>query len=120
MRFQTPRPARTNQRLSTPRQRKQQHLLDVKVRSRKAAEQRNQRVITWGCRIVLAVGLVWGAVFGVKQGLARFLWENPDYVLTSVEVSSDGPLSRQQIVEIAGCVRGRTFSQSIFPKRASV
>ena len=38
-------PRRANQRLSTSRQRKQQHLLDVKVRARRASHHRNRRIL---------------------------------------------------------------------------
>ena len=42
-----------NQRVSNPRQRKQQHLLDVKVRSRKATQHRNRRILVFISKIVL-------------------------------------------------------------------
>jgi cell division protein FtsQ len=38
--------------------------------------------------------------------LRRFLWENRDYQLTDMEVTTDGALSREQIVESAGIHEG--------------
>src|SRR3954471_20299473 len=46
-----------NQRVSNPRQRKQQHLLDVKVRARKATQQRNRRVLVVLSKFVLTVAI---------------------------------------------------------------
>jgi len=72
-------PAR-NRRASTARKRKHQHLLDVKVRSRKAAQQRNRRIFTVVSTIVLLGVLVGGATYGVREALTKFLWENPDTI----------------------------------------
>jgi membrane associated rhomboid family serine protease len=54
----SPRPR--NQRLSTSRQRRQQHLLDVRVRSRRATHHRNRRVL-----VFLAVWFGVNILFGV-------------------------------------------------------
>ena len=51
-----PRSQPRNQRLSSTRQRKQQHLLDVKVRSRAANRQRNRRLLTLISALLLICG----------------------------------------------------------------
>ncbi|MEO6870959.1 MAG: FtsQ-type POTRA domain-containing protein [Chthoniobacterales bacterium] len=100
----SPRPR--NQRLSTSRQRRQQHLLDVRVRSRRASHHRNRRILVFLSKIVLIVGLCAGAYFGTRVALNRFFFANPDYRLSSVSVSTDGTLTRQAVLEKAGIQEG--------------
>jgi cell division septal protein FtsQ len=98
-----------NRRVSNTRQRKQQHLLEVTVRRDIARKQQTRKVLGVTCRIVLSVGLILGAFFAGKEGLRRFLWENPDYYLTDVRVPADGALTREQILAAAQIVEGRNI-----------
>ena len=96
-----------NKRSSTRKQRKQQHLLDVKVRSGKAREQRNRHLLTWGCVLFLLAGAGGGVYYGAREGLRRFVWENPEYRLKEITVTDDGgSMPREQIVEAAGIHEG--------------
>lgn len=98
--------ARRNQRVSNRRQRRQQHLLDVKVRSHKATQHRNHRILVVASKLLLFV-LVCGALFfGVRYGAARLFFENLDYQLTKIEVRTDGTLQREQILKTAGLREG--------------
>ena len=63
-----------NQRVSNPRQRKQQHLLDVKVRARKATQYRNRRVLVFISKIALAAAICAGIYFGARVGDAPVLF----------------------------------------------
>ena len=56
-----------NQRVSNSRQRRRQHLLDVKVRSRSATEQRNRRILVFISKVVLATALMIGIYFGARE-----------------------------------------------------
>ncbi len=87
-----------NQRVSNPRQRKQQHLLDVKVRSRKATQHRNRRVLVFFSKIVLAAAICAGLYFGARIGIDRFFFQNPDYKLSMIDVQTDGTLQREQVL----------------------
>ena len=58
------RPRARNRRLSSFRQRRQQHLLDVKVRSRKAVAHRNRRVLVFFSKLALLVALIAGICVG--------------------------------------------------------
>jgi cell division septal protein FtsQ len=98
-----------NRRLSKPRQRKQQHLLEVTVRRDVARAQRARRVFGFVCKGILLIAVVAGAWLGGKEGLRRFLWENPDYYLTEVRVPTDGALTREQILTTSGIVIGRNI-----------
>src|SRR5438045_8332661 len=90
-----------NQRVSNPRQRKQQHLLDVKVRARKATQHRNRRVLVFISKILLAAAICAGIYFGARIGMRRFFFENPEYRLARIDVQTDGTLQREQVLKIA-------------------
>ncbi|HEY2103811.1 MAG TPA: FtsQ-type POTRA domain-containing protein [Chthoniobacterales bacterium] len=98
-----------NQRVSNPRQRKQQHLLDVKVRSRKATEQRNRRVLIFVSKLLLAAAICAGIYLGVRIGARRFFFENPDYTLTMIDVRTDGTLQRDQVLKTADLREGENI-----------
>jgi cell division septal protein FtsQ len=98
-----------NQRVSNPRQRKQQHLLDVKVRARKATQHRNRRVLVFLSKVVLTVAVCAGIYFGARLGMRRFFFENPDYRLAMIDVQTDGTLQRDQILKIAGLREGENI-----------
>src|SRR5438045_7182582 len=97
------------QRVSNPRQRKQQHLLDVKVRARKATQHRNRRVLVFLSKIVLAAAICGGSVFGVRVAMRRFFFENPDYRLAMIDVQTDGSLLRDQVLRAADLREGENI-----------
>jgi cell division septal protein FtsQ len=98
-----------NQRVSNRRQRRQQHLLDVKVRSRSATQQRNRRVLVFVSKLVLVLLIAVGICLGVREGARRFLFENPDYQVTNIEVQTDGVLQRDQILKTADLREGENI-----------
>ena len=102
-----PRPH--NQRLSTSRQRRQQHLLDVRVRSRRASHHRNRRVLVLLSKVVLGVAICAGLYFGIREGLNRFFFENPDYRLSTLAVQTDGTLPRDQVLRTARLAEGQNI-----------
>jgi cell division septal protein FtsQ len=107
-RFQK-RPRPRNQRLSNVRQRRQQHLLDVKVRSRTATQYRNRRVLVLLSKVALVIALCLGIYFGARAGAKRFFLQNPDYQLSRIEVQTDGTLQREQILETADVHEGENI-----------
>ncbi len=106
MRTRNTRTRVRNQRVSNARQRKQQHLLDVKVRSRKATQYRNRRILVFLSKIVLVLALVVAGYLGVQFAAKRLFFENPDYQLRQIEVQTDGTLQREQILAAAGLREG--------------
>ena len=98
-----------NERVSNPRQRRQQHLLDVKVRSHKATQHRNRRVLVVISKIVLAGGICTGLYFGFQLGAKRLFFENSDYRLSQIEVQTDGTLQRDQILKATGLREGENI-----------
>jgi cell division protein FtsQ len=98
-----------NQRASSRKQRKQQHLLDVKVRSRAATRQRNRRVLSLLSGAFLICAATFGAWFGGRYALRRFFWQNPEYNLSEVEIHTDGSLTRPEILEATGIQEGKNI-----------
>ena len=101
-------PAR-NQRNSSRKQRKQQHLLDVKVRSRAANRQRNRKVLAWFSGLFLFCAAVGGIGYGGREALRRFFWQNPDYNLAEVAIHTDGSLTREQIIAATNIHEGKNI-----------
>lgn len=98
-----------NQRLSNVRQRRQQHLLDVKVRAHKATQYRNHRALVVVSKIALLALAGGGIFFGIRFGSQRLFFENPDYRLSQIEVQTDGTLQREQILKTAELREGENI-----------
>jgi cell division septal protein FtsQ len=105
-----------NKRASTSRQRKSQHLLDVKVRAKKAASQRTQNVFFTVCGLVLLASVLGGIAFGAKRILNTLFFANSDYSLKTIEVTSDGNLSRDTILRTADIAEGQNIFSIDLPK----
>jgi cell division septal protein FtsQ len=98
-----------NRRLSTFRQRRQQHLLDVKVRSRSAVQHRNRKLLVAFSKIALVIALAAGIYVGALAAAKRFFIDNPDYKLTNIEVQTDGTLQREQILNVVNLREGENI-----------
>ena len=99
-------PRTGNRRVSTSRQRRQQHLLDVKVRARRVSHHRNRRILLVVSKIVLVIAVCAGLYYGVRTGLSRFFFDNPDYRLSTIAIRTDGTLQRDQILKAGGLQEG--------------
>ena len=103
------RPRARNQRVSSFRQRRQQHLLDVKVRSRKAVQYRNRKFLVVFSKIALVIALIAVIYVGGRVAAKRFFLDNPDYKLSTIEVQTDGTLQREQILSVADLHEGENI-----------
>lgn len=99
----------SNRRVSNNQQRRQQHLLEVTIRRDKAIAQRNRAILVVTCKLLLVVAAVAAAYLGSREALRRFVWENEDYYLTDIRVSTDGALTREQILTAGNIVEGRNI-----------
>src|SRR6266480_1027927 len=98
-----------NRRVSNVRQRRQQHLLDVKVRSRRATQHRARRAMAIFFRVIL-LALLFGASYaGVREAARRLFFENPDYQLKTIELQTDGTLQREQVLKAADLREGENI-----------
>ncbi len=95
-----------NQRVSSSRHRRQQHLLEVTVRHDKAAAKRARTIFNFTWKTLLVCATVSGVVFGVREGYRRLFWENPDLFLKELRVSTDGTLTREQLLQHVGLAEG--------------
>jgi cell division septal protein FtsQ len=109
-----------NKRISSPRQRKQQHLLDVKIRESKERVRRYRAITGFVCKVVLFAGLAAGAWIGGKEALRRFVWENPDYYISEINFATDGALTREQVLSAAGIVENRNIFTVDLSKARSI
>jgi len=103
------RSQRPNRRVSNLRQRRQQHLLDVKVRSRRATQHRTRRVLALLSRVTVLAGLCAAIYVGAREGAKRFFFENADYQLRTIELHTDGTLQREQILKVADLHEGENI-----------
>lgn len=109
MRLKRSAPRPRNQRASNGRQRRQQHLLDVKVRSRSASQHRNRKIIVVLSKLGLCVAILIGLYFGGRRLADRFFFENPDYRVSMIDVQTDGTLAREQVLHAAGVSEGENI-----------
>lgn len=105
-----------NKRASSTRQRKHQHLLDVKVRAKNVAARRTQNVLLVLCGFVLIAFVLGGIAFGAKRVLNSLFFANSDYALKTIEVTSDGKLSRETILHTADVAEGKNIFSIDLPK----
>jgi cell division septal protein FtsQ len=103
------RPQSRNRRVSNVRQRRQQHLLDVKVRSRKAAQHRARKILAVLSRVVLLAALCAAIYAGTREAARRLFFENADYTLKTIELQTDGTLQREQILNAADLHEGENI-----------
>ena len=101
MSFNQRAPRARNRRVSNVRQRRQQHLLDVKVRSRKAAQHRLRGAVGVVWKVVLFAGLCGAGYAGTREAARRLFFENPDYQVKTIELQTDGTLQREQVLKAA-------------------
>lgn len=98
-----------NHRVSKPKHRRHQHLLEVSVRRDIARAQNIRAALLFTSKAVLIVGLIVGSYLGGKECLRRFLWENPDYYLAVFNVTTDGTLTHEQVRTTANIELGRNI-----------
>jgi cell division septal protein FtsQ len=109
MNFGQKSPRSRNRRVSNVRQRRQQHLLDVKVRSRRATQHRIRRTMGVLCRVFLIAALCGAAYAGVREGARRLLFENSDFQIKTIELQTDGTLQREQVLKAVDLHEGENI-----------
>jgi hypothetical protein len=70
--------------MSNVRQRRQQHLLDVKVRSRRATQHRIRSAIGVVWKVVLVMILCAAGYAGAREAVKRLFFENPYYRVQTI------------------------------------
>src|SRR5439155_835432 len=98
-----------NRRVSNIRQRRQQHLLDVKVRSRTATQHRVRRAMGVLSRVILVAALLGAGYAGARAAVKRLFFENADFQLKTIELQTDGSLQREQVLKAADLHEGENI-----------
>ena len=83
------------------RRRRQQHLLDVKVRSRRATQHRIRKALVVLSRVILVAALCSALYVGTREAARRLFFQNQDYQLKTIELQTDGTLQREQVLRAA-------------------
>jgi cell division protein FtsQ len=91
------------------RKRRQQHLLDVKVRSRRVTQHRIRKALVFFSKVALVAMLCSGGYVGAREAARRFFFDNPDYQLKTIELQTDGTLQREQILKTADLHEGKNI-----------
>src|SRR4029077_11413114 len=110
------RPRKQNKRASTSRQRKHQHLLDVKIRAKNVAARRTQSALLTVCGFILIASVLGGIAFGAKRILNALFFANADYTVKTIEVTSDGNLTREAILRATDVAEGKNIFSISLPK----
>src|SRR5258707_6559125 len=105
------KPRKQNRRTSTSWQRRQQHLLDVRVRTRKAAARRTEQIFFPFAVLLIVGSSIAGVVFGAKRALNAWFFENADYAVRNIDVTTDGKLTRDAILRTADIAEGANIFQ---------
>jgi cell division protein FtsQ len=105
-----------NKRASTSRQRKRQHLLDVKIRAKNVTARRTQSVLLTVCGFILIASVLGGIAFGARRTLNALFFANADYAIKAIEVTSDGNLTREAILRAADVAEGKNIFSVDLPK----
>lgn len=114
-------PRQGNRKSINRRRKKSQHLLDVHIRSDKARSQRNQRIVLFFSKIFLVIGVIAGLAYGVRYGLNRVFFANPNYLVSHITVDNAGTLDRDTIVKASGIRSGvNIFSLSLETARKAL
>jgi cell division septal protein FtsQ len=98
-----------NRRIKKGGARRTQNLLEVSVRPESDRKESIFPRIAAVLKVLLLTTTVGGVCFGGKAALRRLVWENPMYALSDIRVSTDGLLTRKQVLEIAEIEEGQNI-----------
>lgn len=83
--------------------------LEISGRPGKERSDSFRKKIKFVFKLAALAGLSVGAVYGGRTALERYVWQNPAYALSDLRVTTDGLLTRAQIVEITGLQDGENI-----------
>lgn len=89
--------------------RDQSKILGVKIRTDEERRRRIRAGWKFLGNVVVLVVVGWGLWEGGRRGWRRFVWENPHFLVEPPTVTTDGNLTRNNILEVAGIAEGRNI-----------
>ena len=99
----------SNRRIKHGREKRAANLLEVTTRPNRENRLQIRRSFSTFVKVALLVGLVAGVAFGGRGMVNRFVWENPAYALADIRVSTDGLLTRVQVLELLEVWEGKNI-----------
>jgi cell division protein FtsQ len=99
----------SNRRIKHGREKRAVNLLEVSTRPARENRLQIRRSFSSVFKVLLLLGLIGGAAFGGRGLLNRFVWENPAYALADIRVSTDGLLTRAQVLEMLEVWEGKSI-----------
>ena len=99
----------SNRRIKRSGPKRQQSLLEVSARPEKEPRRLAQRKVGGFFKGIILVAILCGGVFGGRILFKKLIWENPTYALDDIRVSTDGLLTRAQVLEIMEIQDGKNI-----------
>jgi cell division protein FtsQ len=104
--FSTPT---SNRRIKHGREKRAVNMLEVSTRPNRENRLQIRRRFSTILKVLLLVGLLAGVALGGRGMVNRFVWENPAYALADIRVSTDGLLTRVQVLELLEVWEGKNI-----------
>lgn len=98
-----------NRRIERGGPRRSQSLLEVTSRPDKERKVLVRKRVFVCLKGILTAALVGVVVFGGRTAVQRLVWENPSYAISDIRFSTDGMLTRAQVLEALELWEGRNI-----------
>lgn len=99
----------SNRRIKSGREKRAHNLLEVSTRPNRENRLQIRRRFSAVVKVLLLLGLVGGVAFGGRGLLNRLIWENPGYAIADIRVTTDGLLTRVQVLELLEVWEGKNI-----------
>jgi cell division protein FtsQ len=99
----------SNRRIKRSGPKRKQSLLEVSSRPEREHRRQLPRNIGPVFKGFLLVALIIGGVLGSRILIQKWIWENPTYALDDIRVTTDGLLTRAQVLEITEIQDGQNI-----------
>jgi cell division protein FtsQ len=99
----------SNRRIKNGRDKRAVNLLEVSTRPNRENRLQIRRSVSSIVKVVLLVALIAGIALGGRGMVNRFVWENPAYALADIRVTTDGLLTRVQVLELLEVWEGKNI-----------
>ncbi len=99
----------SNRRIKRSGARRPSSLLEVTAAPDKEQRRQSWRKVFSAFKVVALVGALSGIALGGRTAVNRLIWQNPTYALDDIRVTTDGLLTRVQILELMEIEEGRNI-----------
>lgn len=111
----------SNRRIKRSGAKRPSSLLEVTAAPDKEQRRQSWRKVFSALKVVALVGALSGIAFGGRTAVNRLIWQNPTYALDDIRVTTDGLLTRVQVLELMEIEEGRNiFTVDLKKARAAL